>query len=120
MTLVEIIVAMMILVGVVLVLGAFTARFTQASGQAQLVITANELAASRLDEVRTQPSYVALDTLAHTDTVVANLSRYMVRTDVRRVGGAATDTVDYKLVTVSVTHPAMKKTVSKTTAVAAF
>ena len=40
-------------------------------------------------------------------------------------GGAAAsddvaDTLDYKLVTVTVTHPAMRKVVAKTTAVAAF
>ena len=38
MTLVEVIVAMMLLVGVVLVLGGFSAKFAQASNQAHLVL----------------------------------------------------------------------------------
>ncbi|MDQ2667412.1 MAG: hypothetical protein M3Z05_15545 [Gemmatimonadota bacterium] len=120
MSLVEVIVAMMLLVGVVLVLGAFSARFARAAGQAHLVVLANELAASRLDAVRQQPSYTALDSLAKTDSVSADFSRYTVKTQLLRIGGAVTDSVDYKVVTVTVTHPAMKKIVTKTTAVAAF
>jgi Tfp pilus assembly protein PilV len=120
MSLVEVIVAMMLLVGVVLVLGGFSAQFVRATAQAHLVVLANELAASRLDAVRQQPTYAALDSLAKTDTVKADFSQYAVKTQLLRVGGKATDSVDYKLVTVTVTHPAMKKTVAKTTAVAAF
>ena len=120
MSLVEVIVAMMLLVGVVLVLGGFSAQFARATAQAHLVVLANELAAARLDAVRQQPSYAALDSLAKTDTVKADFSQYAVRTQLLRIGGAVTDSVDYKLVTVTVTHPAMKQTVRKTTAVAAF
>ena len=120
MTLVEVIVSMLILVSVVLVLGGFSAKFAQATGQAHLIVLANELAATRLDAVRQQPNYAAVDSLAHTDTVKADFSKYVMRTQVVRIGGALTDSVDYKLVTVTVTHPAMRKTVSKTTAVAAF
>ncbi|CAN5511054.1 hypothetical protein BH09GEM1_BH09GEM1_16640 [soil metagenome] len=120
MSLVEVIVAMMLLVGVVLVLGGFSAQFARATAQAHLVVIANELAASRLDAVRQQPSYAALDSLARTDTVSADFSRYTVKTQLLRIGGAVTDSVDYKAVTVTVTHPAMKMVVKKTTAVAAF
>jgi prepilin-type N-terminal cleavage/methylation domain-containing protein len=124
MTLVEVVVAMMILTGVLLVLGAFSARFSQATSQAHLVITANEIAASRLDEIRTQPTYGALDALTSAssgDTVLADNTRFTRVTTVRRVGGTkATDSVDYKLVTVTVNHPSMKRAVSKTSAMAAF
>ena len=120
MSLVEVIVAMMLLVGVVLVLGGFSAQFARATAQTHLVVLANELAASRLDAVRQQPTYTALDSLVRTDTVKADFSQYAVRTQLLRVGGGVTDSVDYKLVTVTVTHPAMKSTVKKTTAVAAF
>ena len=120
MSLVEVIVAMMLLVGVVLVLGGFSAQFAQATSQAHLVITANELAATRLDAVRQQPTYVAMDSLARTDTIKSDFSSYVVRTQVVRIGGTPTDTLDYKLATVTVTHPAMKKIVTKTTAVAVF
>ena len=120
MTLVEVIVSVLLLVSVVLVLGGFSAKFAQAASQAHLVVLANELAATRLDAVRQQPNYAAVDTLVRVDTVKADFSKYTMRTQIVRVGGGVTDSVDYKLVTVTVTHPAMRKTVSKTTAVAAF
>lgn len=120
MSLVEVIVAMMILVGVVLVLGNFSTKFAQATGQAHLVVLANELAASRLDAFRQQPTYAALDSLVQTDTVNADFSFYTVKTQVVRIGGAVTDSIDYKLATVTVSHPQMKKVVAKTSAVAAF
>ena len=126
MTLVEVIVAMLLLVSVILVLGGFSAKFAQASGQAHLMVVANELAASRIDAVRQQPTYVAVDTLGvnaitpKLDSVKADFTTFAVRTQVVRVGGSVLDSVDYKLVTVKVNHAAMKRTVSKTTAVAAF
>jgi prepilin-type N-terminal cleavage/methylation domain-containing protein len=125
MSLVEVIVAMIILTGVLLVLGAFSAKFAQANGQAHLVITANEIATARLDEIRTQPTYASLNLLATPpltpDSIRADNTTFVRRTFVRRVGGsAATDSVDYKLMTVTVSHPSMKKVVSKTTAIAAW
>lgn len=125
MSLIEVIVAMLILTGVLLVLGAFSAQFAQANGQAHLVITANEIASARLDEIRTQPSYSSIDLLktapATPDTIKADNTNFIRRTFVRRVGGiAATDSVDYKLLTVTVSHPSLKKVVSKTTAIAAY
>ena len=120
MTLVEVIVAMLLLVSVILVLGGFMTKFSQATGQARLVVLANELASARLDAVRQQPSYSSIDTLAHTDTVKSDFTSYTLKTQVVHIGGAVTDTLDYKMVTVTVTHPYMKKVVTKSTAVAAF
>jgi type II secretory pathway pseudopilin PulG len=121
MTLAEVVVAMLLLVGVLLVLGGFSAKFAQAAAQAHFVVSANELAATRLDAVRQQPTYAAIDSLVGTTLgVKSDFASYTVKTQMIRVGGNAADTVDYKILTVTVTHPAMKKIVSKTTAVAAF
>jgi Tfp pilus assembly protein PilV len=120
MSLIEVMVAMMILTGVLLALGGFTAKYAQASGQAQLIITANELASQRLDAVRTQPSYSAISLLGGATTTKADFRYYTVDTRIKQMGGGVTDTIDYKIVTVIVTHPSMRKPVSKTTAVAAF
>lgn len=120
MTLAEVIVAMVILTGVLLALGSFTVRFAQASGQARLVIAANELAARRLDAVRTQPTYLSVAALTGGRTVKSDFTTFAESTKVVRVGGAPTDSVDYMLVTVRVRHPSMRRVVSKTTAVAAF
>jgi prepilin-type N-terminal cleavage/methylation domain-containing protein len=122
MTLVEVIVAMLILTSVVLVLGGFSAKFAQASSQAHLVIGANEAASTRLDAVRQQPTYAALDSLQHLtpDSVISDFVKYYVKTQVVRIGGAVIDSVDYKIVTVTVTNPQMRKVVAKSTAVAVF
>ena len=86
MSLVEVIVAMMLLVGVVLVLGGFSAQFARATAQAHLIVTANELAATRLDAVRQQPSYSAIDSLVRVDTVKADYASYSQRTQMLRIG----------------------------------
>jgi prepilin-type N-terminal cleavage/methylation domain-containing protein len=120
MTLVEVIVAMLILTGVLLALGAFTMKFSQASGQARFVIAANDLAARRLDAVRTQPTYLSVANLAGARSVKVDFTTYSESTTVVRIGGGATDSVDYMLVTVHLRNPSMRRVVSKTTAVAAF
>ena len=125
MSLIEVMVAMLILTGVLLVLGNFSARFAQANGQAHLVITANEIATSRLDDLRNQPTYASLDSLAtpagRADTIAADNTKFLRVTKVQRYGGpSVADSVDYKAMTVIVTHPAMRRIVSKSTAIAAF
>ena len=70
--------------------------------------------------MRQQPTYAAIDSLVGVFAVKSDFSVDTVRTQMIRIGGAITDSVDYKLVTVTVTHPAMRKTVTKTTAIAAF
>jgi prepilin-type N-terminal cleavage/methylation domain-containing protein len=120
MTLIEVIMAMTILVGVILVLGGFSFKFARATGQAHLVITANEIAAARIDMVRQQQSYDAVALLAQPDSVVfKDFTTFNMQTQVRRVGNA-TSTEDFRYVTVIVTHPSMTKVISKTTAIAAF
>lgn len=125
MSLIEVVFAMLILTGVLLVLGNFSGQFARANGQAHLIISANEIAAARMDEIRTQPTYAALDTLATTpgkfDSMRVDNTTFLRFTRMKHVGGNATsDSVDYKVMTVIVTHPSMKRTVAKTTAIAAF
>ena len=127
MSLIEVMVALFILTGVLLVLGNFSAKFAQANGQAHLIITANEIAASRLDEIRTQPTYSGLDTMntpnppPRTDSIKVDNTTFVRLTQVARYGGpAVADSFDYKVMTVTVTHPSLKKPVTKTTAIAAF
>jgi type II secretory pathway pseudopilin PulG len=127
MTLVEVIVALLILTGVLLVLGAFSAKFAQATAQARLVIDANEIAGKRLDAMRTQSSYASVDTLASSigrplgDTIVADQTKFVRLSTISHVGGPkTTDSTDYKVMTVTVSHPAMRQIVKKTSALAAF
>jgi len=113
-------VAMMLLTTVMLALGAFTARFAMANGQARLVVAANEIAGTKLDAIHTSQTYPSIDLLADSVQVKRDYTTFTVVTKVKRVGGTPTDSTDYRLMTVTVTHPAMKKQVMKTTAIAAF
>jgi prepilin-type N-terminal cleavage/methylation domain-containing protein len=119
MTLIEVIMAMAILVGVILVLGGFSFKFARATGQAHLVITANEIAASQIDAVKQQQSYDKVDLLKGDAVIYKDFTTFNVHTDVLQVGGS-TATQDYRYVTVTVKHPSMTKVISKTTAIAAF
>jgi prepilin-type N-terminal cleavage/methylation domain-containing protein len=120
LTLAEVMVAMMLLTTVMLALGAFTARFAMANGQARLMITANEIAGTKLDQIRTTATYAAIDGLADSVKVTKDFTDFSVITKVKHVGGTPTDSTDYRLMTVVVKHPAMKRQIMKTTALAAF
>jgi hypothetical protein len=58
--------------------------------------------------------------LADSVKVTRDYTDFAVVTKVKRIGGTPADSTDYKLMTVTVTHPALKKAVMKTTALAAF
>lgn len=120
MSLLEVVVALLLLGSVILALGSFTAKFAMASGQARLVIAANEIASMRLDAIRSQPSYSSIDLLADSVKVSRDFTDFGMRTTVKRIGGSPADSVDYRVVTVKVTHESMRMRVLKTTAVAAF
>jgi prepilin-type N-terminal cleavage/methylation domain-containing protein len=120
MSLIEVMVAMLLLTGVLLALGGFMTKFSQASNQANLVLLANELAVKRLDEVRQQPNYLAVQNMAGKRSVRSEGRVFTESTYVLRTGGAVLDPVDYMTVTTVILQDAMQKRVSKTTAVAAF
>ena len=118
-SLVEVIVAILLLSGVLLVLGGFSFKFARATGQAHLVITANEIAATRMDQVKQAKTYDAVDLLGVDTTVTKDFTNFQVHTVVLHQG-SATVTQDLRYVTVTVSHPSMTRAVTKTTAIAAF
>ena len=121
LSLVEVVVAMSILGGVLLALGMFSARLSQATSTGRIRVTAAQLAADRIETVKTAPRYSAIESLyVATEATVAGAKGYSRRTWVQRVGGAVTDTIDYKIVTVQVTNAQLKGTVRKTTVIAPY
>ncbi len=117
-TLVEVIFAIAMLGGVLLGFAAFTRNFVRASNAAALRAAASDYAVERLEAAKATTTYAAIDALAGSETSVpAAPPGYARRTVVRQT---RTTQVDYKTVTVTVTHPALGTAVSKTTAVAAF
>ncbi len=130
LSLVEVVVALTILSGVMLGLAMFTARMSQSTSGSRLRILAGQLANDRIDSVRTAPRYSMIESVfVKTETAVrdpsfgkagASPEVFTRQTWVKRVGGAVTDTTDYKLVTVQVSSPDMQGVVRKTTAIAFY
>ncbi|MDE3053235.1 MAG: hypothetical protein KGJ70_05065, partial [Gemmatimonadota bacterium] len=82
-----------------------------------------ELAANRIELIKGSTNYASIDSFAVTETSIPGSSTYAGftrRTYVQHVGGAVTDSVDYRIVTVVISNPVMPDTVKKTTAIAAF
>jgi len=121
MTLVEIIVAMGLLVGVLLAMAAFSAALARTTGTARLTATATQLVADRIETVKSSPRYTAIESLyVATENPVSGFPQFRRTTAVRRVGGQPTDSIDYKIVTVDVSHPSLAKAVRKTTIIAPY
>lgn len=121
MTLVEVLVSVVLLSGVLLGMGAFSASMARTSGTARVTATATQLVADRLELVKTAPRYTAIESLyVAMETSIAGQSGYTRKTLVRRVGGLPTDSIDYKIVTVEVAHAAIPKPVRKSTIIAPY
>jgi prepilin-type N-terminal cleavage/methylation domain-containing protein len=121
LTLVEVIVAMSILGGVLLAMGMFSARLSQSTSSSRIRIQAAQLAADRLEQIKSAPRYAAIESLyVTTEATIAGNPGYNRRTWVTRVGGAVSDTIDYKIITVQVAHAQLAGNVRKTTVIAPF
>ena len=121
MTLVEVIVAMVLLAGVLLALARFSAALAHTTGTARLTATATQLVGDRLETVKGAPRYTAIESLyVAIEPSIPGFTGFTRRTYVSRVGGLATDTIDYKIVTVEVSHASLTKPVRKSTIIAPF
>lgn len=120
MTLVEVVVALAILAGALLALGRFSGDFTRTNTSSRLRLTALELATARLDSIKGAPTYAAIDAFAGTEETIAAYPNFSRTTSVRRMGGGATDLVDYKVISVSVTGRGIRTPIKKTTMITAF
>lgn len=120
MTLVEVIVALVILGGSLTALAVFTGRFTRATADSRIRTTAQQLAAERLEASRWSGTYAALDSFVRTENPVTGHPGFRRETFVQRTGGAVGDTLDYKTVTVRVSHLNLAEPVRQTTIIAVF
>ncbi len=121
LSLVEVIVALVILAGVILGLGMFSVKLAQSTSTSRIRVTGAQLAADRLETVKGAPRYTAIESLyVGTESNIAGYPQYTRQTWVQRVGGSLTDTIDYKIVTVQVTHRQVTGTIRKTTTIAPF
>ncbi len=122
-TLVEVVVAMLILGSALLGMALFVSGMAHSATDSRLIGTANELAADRIETIKTSTSYATLGAdFQGTETSIpgGDYAGFTRRTIIKHVGGSPTDSVDYTVVTVLVSDPAISDTVRKTTVIASF
>ena len=121
MTLVEVIVAMMLLTGALLSMGAFIARYATVTGAMSIRSEANELVADRLEAVKGALKYSTIEAnFAATEQSIPQHPGFKRVTMVTRTGGLPPSPDDYKTVTVVVTSPALKTPAKKSTIISVF
>lgn len=121
MTLVEVLVSLVLLAGVLLAMGRFSGTLARTTGMARLTATATQLVADRLETVKGVPRYTAIESLyVATEASLPGFDGFQRQTSVLRIGGTATDSVDYKIVTVQVSHSSLDRPVRKSTVIAPF
>ena len=121
MTLVEVLVSLVLMAGVLLAMGRFSGALAHTTGTARVTATATQLVADRLEQVKSAPRYTAVESLyVATENAIGGYTGFTRQTIVKRVGGTATDSIDYKIVTVQVNNTALAKPIRKTTVIAPF
>ena len=117
MTLIEVMIALVILTGALLGMGKFITSFSHATSDGALSSVASDLVLDRLETIKGTTSYTGLDAYAVTETSITGFTGYKRVTQVLRTLDA---TEDYKAITVTVSNPGLSTAVKKSTIIAAF
>jgi len=127
MTLIEVIIAVVILSGVIIGLSNFTRRFQSLTHGHDALAIATELAAGRMEVVRLHRTYSTLvasfDGTSESSSTSANPSMSLYPGYTRTTAAVRTgpsSTADYVTVTVTVANTATSTTVTKSLVIAAF
>ncbi len=120
MTLIETLIAIVILASVLIGLGEFMAQFAHTTKVSALQQRGLDLATDRIDSVQHSQTYTSIDSMAAVENISLDSTVYKRTTLVQHIGGGPTDTMDYRTVTVSVALPTVTAPVRKTTIIAAF
>jgi Tfp pilus assembly protein PilV len=117
MTLIEVMIALVILTGALLGMGKFITSFSHATSDGALSSVASDLVLDRLETIKGTTSYVGIDAYAVTENSITGFAGYKRVTQVLRTLDA---TQDYKAITVTVSNPGLSTPVKKSTIIAAF
>ena len=121
MTLIEVIVALVILAGAMLSMGSFVTSFVHNVALSNVRTIALELASDRIEDVKAAGDYDNLEAVwSGTESPVASYAGYTRQTLIQLVGGGLSDLDDYKLITVIVSAPGLTTPVKKTTAITRY
>lgn len=121
-TLIELMVALIILGGVLLSTAEYFRRFSRTNGMTLLANTALDLATQRLEDIKVDRNYLTLGTTWIATEVNLSCLPASAGCFTRTTQGLRTNnaTNDHWHFTVTVTHPRMSKPITKTTAIARF
>jgi Tfp pilus assembly protein PilV len=118
MTLIEVLVAIVLLTGVLLGMGTYVARFVRGTADSANISTASDLVTDRLEQIKGFRTYSTLEsTFIATENPVTGYPSFRRETRITRTNNA---TRDYKTVTVIVTSALLASPVQKSTIIAAF
>lgn len=117
MTLIEVMIALVILTGALLGMGKFITSFSHATSDGALSSVASDLVLDRLETIKGSTSYATLDAYAVTELSITGFTGYKRVTQVTRT---LDGTQDYKAITVTVSNPSLSLPVKKSTIIAAF
>jgi prepilin-type N-terminal cleavage/methylation domain-containing protein len=117
MTLIEVMIALVILTGALLGMGKFITSFSHATSDGALSSVASDLVLDRLETIKGSTSYATLDAYAVTELAITGFAGYKRVTQVART---LDGTQDYKAITVTVSNPSLSLPVKKSTIIAAF
>jgi hypothetical protein len=110
--LIEALIALTILAGAVLSAGRYFTQLARGVSDERTRAQALHLVGERFEQVKTAPTYGKIDTLyIGLETNITGYPGFSRLTEVTRIGGTPSDSVDYKVITVTVTTPAIPKSV---------
>lgn len=105
MTLIEVLVALVILSGSLIAMGNFMGKFAHTQRRAAIHADALDLATDVMDSCQHDSTYAAVPTdWAKTSTITRDNATFTRTTSVKQIGGAITATVNYYIVTTQVVN----------------
>jgi len=123
MTLIEVMVALVILSGSLIAMGNFMGKFAHAQRRAGIHADAVDLASDVMDSVQHDSSYAAIPSdFQKTSTISRDGASFSRATVVKQMGGAVTSNVNYYIITTTVINNQLKPadTVKKSIVIRSF
>jgi prepilin-type N-terminal cleavage/methylation domain-containing protein len=121
MTLIEVLVALVILAGSLVAMGNFMGKFTHAQKAAGLRQDAIDIATDLVDSVQHATTYASIPTVyGGTVTETRDNGTFTRVTTIKQMGGTPLSTVNYYIITTAVTPPDNLPVVKKTIAIRQF
>ena len=121
MTLVEVVLAIVMLTTSLLSMAVFVGRFAKATRLMNTRNTASELVADRIEDVKGAVRYSSMESDYNgTESTISGYPGYVRATTIKHIGGDGPDVDDYKVVTVVVTSAQLASPSKKSTIISAF